>query len=259
LIKVEKIYKRRIPQIVAEQIINLISTGQLKPGDKLPSEKQLEKMFGVSRPSIREALSALQMAEIIDMYHGEGSFVKEIDLNTHIHPLSVSMLIKTGKVYELLETRLLIEPEVAALAAQRAKREDLEELEQILTVMEEKVLAGDLAEEEDSRFHLLVSQASHNTILEDIIKNISPSIQYHQKYTRQYSRMIPGRPLTVLEQHRSIFNAIKRKDSKGAGKYMRIHLEDVKKKCQYIENLLARTGNRDQGGESEIIVFSSKK
>ena len=85
--EVQRICKKKIPQEVAEQIINLISNGDLVPGEKLPTEKELVEMFGVSRPSIREDLSALEMAEIIEMRHGEGSFVRKWILTITFIPL----------------------------------------------------------------------------------------------------------------------------------------------------------------------------
>lgn len=241
IIKVEKIRKRNIPRQVAEQIINLIISGELKPGDKLPSEKQLEKMFGVSRPSIREALSALSMSEIIEMCHGEGSYVKNVEINNYIHPLAVKMLIQTGKVYELLETRLLIEPQIAGLAAKRAQKEELEELAKMIKDMEKEVLAGNLAQDEDTQFHLYLGKAAHNIILEEIMQNLAPLIRHHQMHTRQYSRFMPGRPLDVLEQHRSIYEAIRDGDSRKAKRFMQDHLEDVKRNCRHMESLIKST------------------
>jgi len=232
-----EISKSKIPQQIAEHIINLISKGSLKPGDKLPSEKQLEEMFGVSRPSVREALSALSMGEIIEMRHGEGSFVRDIDFNTYIHPLAIKAFIKSGSVYELLETRILIEGEIAALAASRGTEEDACCLKNELKRMEKEIKLGRLAVELDLDFHLCLAKAAKNNYLLEIIKCLSEPIHNCQKYTRQYSRLLPGQPQEVLEQHFRIVDAVFQKKPGEAKAAMVNHLEKVIDKCRYIEEL----------------------
>jgi DNA-binding FadR family transcriptional regulator len=239
LLEVQKISKRKIPQEIAEQIITLISNGDLAPGDKLPTEKKLEEMFGVSRPSIREALSALEMAEIIEMRHGEGSFIRDIDLNTHIHPLAVKMLIKSGTVYEILEARKAIEGYTVILAAQHATQEDLRDLENILAKMKEEMKLGHLGEENDLIFHLRIAKASHNSILYQVMESLSGLMKHCQKHTRQYSRCIPGRPREIVNQHIKIFQAIVNKKPNAAQKAMLDHLEDIRITCQNLENKLS--------------------
>ncbi|MFZ7103048.1 MAG: FadR/GntR family transcriptional regulator [Peptococcaceae bacterium] len=238
MLEVKKISKRKIPQEIAEQIISLISNGELSPGDKLPTEKNLEEMFGVSRPSIREALSALEMAEIIEMRHGEGSFVRNIDLQTHIHPLAVKMLINSGAVYEMMTARQAIEGQTASLAAQFASPEEIRLMEKLLVDMQEGIKKGQLGEEEDLNFHLLIAKAAHNSILYHIMKNLGALIKHCQKHTRQYSRCIPGRPDDILSQHIRIFQAIANKKPREANKAMLEHLEDITLTCKNFESKL---------------------
>ncbi|NLT94192.1 MAG: FadR family transcriptional regulator [Clostridia bacterium] len=233
--EVQKIYKKKIPQEVAEQIINLISNGDLAPGEKLPSEKELEEMFGVSRPSIREALSALEMAEIIEMRHGEGSFVREIDINNHIHPLALKMLIKSGTVYEILDARKAIECHGAYLAALNAETQELSQIQEILNDMRNEINQGKIGEDIDLKFHLAISKASHNSILYQIMENMSELIKHCQKHTRQYSRWIPGRPEEIYHQHVLIFQAISSKRAQEAYQRMKDHLDDIISTCQKFE------------------------
>ncbi|MFZ5943088.1 MAG: FadR/GntR family transcriptional regulator [Bacillota bacterium] len=247
--EVQKISKRKIPQEIAEQIITLISNGELMPGDRLPTEKKLEEMFGVSRPSIREALSALEMAEIIEMRHGEGSFIRDIDLHTHIHPLAVNILIKSGVVYEMLDARKAIEVNIAALAAENANEEDLGEIEKVLTKMQEEMRQGKLGEETDLSYHLIIAKASHNSILYQVMESLSELIKHCQKHTRQYSRCIPGRPQDILDQHKKIFQAIAERNPKKAKSAMLEHLEDITITCRQLENKL---NNKTVGREVSI-------
>jgi len=236
LFEVRKINKRKISREIAEQIISLVNKGNLQPGERLPTEKQLEEMFGVSRASVREALSALEMAEIIEMRHGEGSFVRDIDLNTHIHPLAVNRLIKSGIVYEMLQARKAIEGQTACLAAQNATAKDLEEIKRIIKKMEKEIKSGQLGEESDHMFHLLIAKAGKNTVLYRVVESLSELIKHCQKHTRQYSRCILGRPREVVDQHIKIFAAISKGRPAEAKQAMLDHLEDIENVCQKLES-----------------------
>ena len=119
-VKIKKIYEE-----VIEQVKKLIIDGKLQPGDKLLSERELAEKLGVSRASVREAFSALEMMGIITIRPGEGSFVRQVSYEEMLEPLSFLLQVDIDNVMQLLEVRKILEVEVATLAATRAKRKTL--------------------------------------------------------------------------------------------------------------------------------------
>ena len=160
----------------------------------------------------------------------------EMDINHHIHPLAVKMLIKSGIVYEMLDARTAIERHSAYLAGLNAEREDLEQIQEVLSEMEQEINKGKLGEETDLKFHLAIVKASHNSILYQIMENMSELIKHCQKHTRQYSRWIPGRPVEIYNQHVEIFQAILSKEPEEAYTQMKRHLDNIKETCKKFES-----------------------
>src|SRR3989475_331886 len=131
-IELEPIKSTRIYEEIVRQVKQLIGEGKLKSGDRLPPERDLAEKFMVSRTSVREALRALQSRGLIDIRAGEGAFIRDISVDTLIEPLALVILPHREAVGELFEARRLLEPAIAALAARRATREELGEMERIL-------------------------------------------------------------------------------------------------------------------------------
>ncbi len=130
--KVEPINSPRIYEEIVRQIRTLISEGKLKSGDRLPPERDLAERFRVSRASVREALRALGSMGLIEIRLGEGTFVREISVDSLIEPLALVILTQREAVGELFEARRLLEPPIAGLAARRSTKEEIQEMERIL-------------------------------------------------------------------------------------------------------------------------------
>src|SRR5262244_2987720 len=122
----------RIYEEIVRQIKSMITEGRLKSGDQLPPERDLAEKFLVSRTSVREALRALESRGLIEIRAGEGAFIRDISVETLIEPLALVILPHREAVGELFEARRLLEPAISALAARRATREELTEMERIL-------------------------------------------------------------------------------------------------------------------------------
>ena len=118
-IKTKKIYEE-----IVEQLRELISTGTFNPGDKLPSERDMAQMLGVSRASVREAVVALQAMGVLDVKPGEGTFVSASMNSEMIEPLALVLSVERNPLAQLMEVRRILEAEAAALAAQRATEQD---------------------------------------------------------------------------------------------------------------------------------------
>ena len=124
-IDVELIKSTRIYEEIVRQIKSMITEGRLKSGDQLPPERDLAEKFLVSRTSVREALRALEPLGLVEIRPGEGTFVREVSIESLIQPLALVMVSQREAIGELFEARRLLEPMIAGLAASRATRDDL--------------------------------------------------------------------------------------------------------------------------------------
>lgn len=219
----EAVPRTKLYQKVVKQVQDIIRDGLLQPGDKLPPERQLAEMLHVSRGSLREAILALESMGLVEPRHGEGTVVRDLSAAPLVNQLSVMLVQKRALVGELLEFRLMIEPTLAARAAANATEEEIRQLEEILVRQKAKVDRGELAVEEDSRFHYAIAQAARNSV---VLKVLDVFMDF-LKESREHSLQVEGRPQRSLNSHRRIVSAIARRDSEGAEKAMRRHISTI--------------------------------
>lgn len=220
----ENIRRNRVYEEVAKQIQQLI-LNQLHPGDKLPAERELAEMLGVSRSSIRDAMQSLKLMGLVEPRQGAGTVVREISPEVLVNPLADVIAHRRQLVSELLDFRKMIEPPLAARAATHASPEEIAEMEEILQRQDEKLRQGDLAIEEDSEFHYTIAMASGNSVVLKVLDVIMDML----RETRAKSLQREGRPQKSLAGHRKILIAIKRHDAAAAETAMRHHIQDVEK------------------------------
>ena len=218
----EAVRKGKLYEEVARQIESFILE-KLKPGDKLPAERELAEMFSVSRSSIRDAIRSLQSMGLVEPRQGVGTVVCEITADAVINPLANVLGRKRQMVTELLDVRKMLEPPLAARAASHASAEELAEMEEILRRQQEKVARGENTVEEDSEFHYAIAMASDNSIVLKVLDMLMDLL----RETRERSLQVEGRSQKSLDGHRRILSAIKRHDSEAAQNAMRRHIEDV--------------------------------
>jgi GntR family transcriptional repressor for pyruvate dehydrogenase complex len=219
----EVIRKTKVYEQIAQQIQRLICDGFLKPGDKLPPERELAEIFHVSRGSLRDAVRALEVTGLVEPRQGEGTVVRAPSADSLINPLTTVLLRQRVFVSELLEFRAMIEPVLARRAAQHASAEDLERMEKILRRQQEKVDRGELAIEEDSEFHNMIAHAAKNSV----VLNVLDAFMDLLRESREKSLQVDGRLQESLEGHRQIFHAIQQHDPAGAENAMRRHIERI--------------------------------
>jgi GntR family transcriptional regulator, transcriptional repressor for pyruvate dehydrogenase complex len=220
----ETIRRNRVYEEVARQIQHLILE-KLRPGDKLPAERELAEMLGVSRSSIRDAMQSLKLMGLVEPRQGAGTVVREVSADTLVNPLSNVIAHKRQLVGELLDFRMMLEPPLAARAATHASPEEISEMDDILRRQDEKLRAGELAIEEDSEFHYTIAMASCNSVVLKVLDVIMDML----RETRARSLQREGRPQKSLAGHRRILIAIKRHDAAAADAAMREHLRDVER------------------------------
>jgi GntR family transcriptional repressor for pyruvate dehydrogenase complex len=220
----EAIRKNRVHEEVARQIERLILE-ELNPGDKLPAERELAEMLGVSRSSIRDAIRRLELMGLVLPRQGAGTVVQEIPPEALVTPLSNVIANKRQLVGELLDFRKMLEPPLAARAAQHASPGEIAEMDEILSRQGKKVRRGEAAIEEDSEFHYSIAMASGNSVVLKVLDVVMDML----RETRARSLQTEGRPQKSFAGHRRILAAIKRGDAEAAEAAMRQHIEDVQK------------------------------
>jgi GntR family transcriptional regulator, transcriptional repressor for pyruvate dehydrogenase complex len=213
----------RIYQEIVRQVKGMIAEGRLKSGDQLPPERDLAEKFVVSRTSVREALRALESLGLVEIRPGEGTFVREVSVESLIEPLALVMLSQREALGELFEARRLLEPALAALAARRATPEDVQEMERILEAQAKEVAAGRTGLEQDAQFHSAIGAAAHNRA----ITRIAHAVMDLLRQSREDSLNTPGRPNQSHNDHRRLLAAIRGRDENAARQAMVDHLEAV--------------------------------
>jgi GntR family transcriptional repressor for pyruvate dehydrogenase complex len=213
----------RVSDEIVNQMKNLISEGTLKPGDQLPPERELIKEFGVSRPTLREALKSLVAMGFLEVKQAKRTFVKSMISERMQDPLSLLIKTDTQKIFDLIEVRKAMEAWSAFHAAQRATEEDIKQLESIIKEMKEAFEKGRNWEKEDADFHLAIAQATHNTIQTHIMSTIYDLLK--ESVARVFTDRAKVKKL--LQQHYRIFTAIKNHSAEKARDRTLDHLDYV--------------------------------
>lgn len=225
---------KKISEEIVEQIKDLISHGRLKPGDRVPSERDLAAMLGVSRPSVREALMVLDAMGLVEARQGGGTFVRSLADASLADPLSSMVESNPDLLHALVEVRMGLESWAAFLAATRAADEEISALGEILEEMERQAGRGGWDSAVDVRFHYAITSASHNTLQLHVLDTIRGlwHATIELALTEFYRR--EGYLETLLEQHRNIFASIRDRDPERARQSMMEHLEFVQQKLSLI-------------------------
>ena len=210
--------KQTLGEITAQKLVRMIQERGYVPGDKLPTEMELSEVLGVGRNTVREALRILMSRNIVTIRQGSGTFVSEKN-GIPDDPLGFTMMEDTGKLTrDLLQVRVILEPPIAALAAQNATGEDLARLEQILDEVEALVRRRKDYAEKDSQFHAQIAACSHNTVMSNLVPVITDGVRVFASAVREteYDQ--------TLVSHRAIFEAIRDKKAVEAQQAMYFHL-----------------------------------
>lgn len=240
MVELRPVRTKKIYQHIVEQITELIAQGNLKPGDRLLSERELADRLQVSRSSVREALTALASMGVVDVRPGEGTFVRQVNAEAIAEPLAVALLMDRGTTMELLEVRKMVEVEAAGLAATRADQEDLDKLSAIIANMQSDLAHGVLGEEADLAFHLTLAEAAGNPILHRLISAVSDTMQQSLRTSRQILYTTPGHAEELFRQHCAILKGVTGKNPQEAQRAMVEHLafveRELRRKWQDEEN-----------------------
>jgi len=218
------IKREAISNSVAGQIIELIRNGSLMPGQKLPSERQLQVLLRVGRPAIREALSALQWMHILETRHGDGTYLTSLDPGEITRPFEVLIALSRPSLIELFGVRQVLEVGAAGLAALNVSDSQIAELRKCLDLTHR--YAGDpwAFMENDIRLHTIIFDASSNSLL----KNIAVSLQQMNRLSRELTTVFDEVRKQSVEDHSAIVKAISERNPDEAERAMRQHLLNVR-------------------------------
>jgi len=217
-----QVERKRLADQVADHLMALIGTGELKPGDRLPSEPELMKQFNVGRSSIREAIGALSLVGLVTVKPGQGTHVVGFSAENNLKPIGL-LGIGREKISELVEARVELECVIVRFAAERATAEDIEEIKNVHAQMkdvrgvEEQLIKLDLA------FHMAVARASGNTVLTRFLMEMRQPIRL---WMEQKARFDWGYD-KVYEQHDLIVDAIASGDPNRAELALKSHLQST--------------------------------
>lgn len=207
---------------IVDQVTALISSGSLKPGDRIPSEKQLCEQFGVGRTSVREAVRSLSVIGILESRAGSGTFVSTNSTRHIERTFQWGVLLDPRLVDNLIETRLMLESQTAYLAATRGTAADLKVLERAIQGMEDSLTDWKSFLQHDLRFHLRIAQAARNSILESLLTTIRGHLHGWLHETLNYSST--HRTSLSNDQHRRILHTLETHDGEAAKNAMREHV-----------------------------------
>ena len=217
------IKKTRIHEEVFSQIRELIKDGRFKARDQLPSERELAETFKVSRTSVREALRALESQGMIVSRTGMGNFVVDMPVESLVGPLARMLIDEKKALADVFEMRKLIEPHIAALAAERATRNDVAQLKRIVAKQIEAVSRGTTGVEADAEFHFTIGRATRNQALQKLVSGLMELLSR----SREDSLQTELRRNRSVDAHRRIIAAIERHDKNRARGEMLRHIEQV--------------------------------
>jgi GntR family transcriptional repressor for pyruvate dehydrogenase complex len=217
--------RKRFSDEIVEQVVQLIKDGRLRPGETLPSEREIAEKFNVSRPPLREALKTLETLGFIEIRQRKKSIVKSV-ADTSLHdPLAQVIKGDTAMIVQLLQVRKILESWAAAEACSRATDDDLATLEAVYQELEKDFQKGELGVDADVRFHLSIYQATKNTVLSHIAFTLLELLHQAQRITRQVMFEETVNRQRLLEQHRAILTALRDRNPEKAGEAMRTHLD----------------------------------
>jgi GntR family transcriptional repressor for pyruvate dehydrogenase complex len=237
--------KRVIGQQVVTRILELIRTGSLRAGDRLPPERELIEIFGISRPSLREALRALSMLGVVQSLHGGGAYVSDLDARTLLAPLDFYLSLTKANFADAFDSRRVIEIEIARRAAAKATAADIEDLHDIIeahkTVQEDPVGFRIL----DTRFHERLSLVAGNAVLQRIAYGLYNLGLDFQNFDRR-ARNEPGLIAQSTADHRKIAAGITAHDPDRAAEAMSQHIRNIEVSTQRV--LAGQGAPRSFGG-----------
>ncbi len=212
--------RRGVAEQVEQCLMELVNTGRLGPGDRLPSERRLADMLGVSRGTVRHALKQLETTGVLSIRPGSGAFVANSDDEAKVDALVASVARGRSTLREIFEVRSMLEPQIAALAASKAGPDDVAGLERILLLQRKALDNGRTGRQEDAMFHAALVRLADNSVLTELVEGITHIL----KESRSPHLQTALRKAASVKDHQEIVEAISHGHPEAAQKAMAAHM-----------------------------------
>ena len=220
---------QRLHEAIVQRFHALIQQGTLEHGAKLPAERVLAEQLKVSRGSVREAIRTLELQGLAVSKHGSGTFINTQSLSAVATLMTSSLGASDSELHDIFEVRHLLEPQLAALAAQRATPEDVERLASILVEQQRQIMEGESGVDADTEFHFALATATHNAALVKVVSAVEDVL----RQSRDQNLQQPGRSQRSLDSHREILEMVRAGDHQEARSAMEHHLTAVEPSAVY--------------------------
>ncbi len=239
---------RKLPEQIADKLREMIIQEEMKTGSKLPAEAELMIRFGVSRSTVREAVKILQTEHIVDIRQGQGTFLCAMP-GLADDPLGLRFTDQEELIAQLLETRLLIEPSVAALAAQRRQDRHLLEMKSLLDRMDNAYLHGENYTPYDAQFHSVIADCTGNDVMKRLLPTIHESIRAGYQHTRRVEGSYQRASQCHLEMYRGIMEGDTENGTVMVGQSLNV-LNDIMPCKDVIERIICEAKQALERGRS---------
>lgn len=223
----EIIQRSTAPEMVVEQILDKLNSGELQPGGKLPSQREMSELFGVGRSSVREAINALAVMGYLDVRQGKGTFIRKDLPSTELSASQLNAALKAGSFLDLMEAREILECRSVELAAERGERKQIRRIKNALKKVEESdddylsFLKADL------EFHLTLAEATENVVICEIMKLIIEKVvEHHSKF--RYTLLTPDYREKSIHSVKQIVACVEKGEGQKGAEWMRYHLNAIR-------------------------------
>lgn len=225
---IQAIEPQRLYRQIADQVRRAVASGEFARGSRLPAERDLARQLGVSRPSLREALIALEIEGVVEVRTGSGIYVRDTSHPKPSSPQPPAATVPEWGPLQLMKARELVEGEVAALAARYAKKADLAAIAGSLEQMHEEVAAGQQPRAGDESFHNAIANACGNEVLRDTVRTY-----WRSRYEPLFERLgdyfeTPHSWHAAIKEHAVVLEAIRSRDPGAARQAMHRHLQKAR-------------------------------
>jgi GntR family transcriptional repressor for pyruvate dehydrogenase complex len=220
----QPIKPKKVSTQIAEQIRASILAGEFAPGSKLPPERELAELFGVSRPSVREAINVLASSGLVSSYQGGGTVVMSLVETTAANPLSELIRSQQERALDVIEVRKCMESWTVYYAAQRALPDDIRRMDEIIGGMQRNLELKHPSEDLDANLHIVIARATHNIVWLHLMQSLFDAMKEFQRSVWRAVYLTQEDHLLLFNHHKAIVDAIKLKDADAARDAMVHHL-----------------------------------
>lgn len=222
-VELPRIKRSTVSELAMEALLACISQGTLRPGDRVPPQRQLVNQLGLSRPAVREALRGLASLGVIEIIPGRGAFVRRVKPEVLINPESLFFLLERESLLHAVEVRKILEVEAIGLAAERADSDDLADIERNLNRIEQAVKSNvESALQRSPGFHMAIAKATHNPVLVSMVK---PFLRLMASGAEVINECLPEARKQEYQLHYDLYEAILKRNPDEARERMRHHLD----------------------------------